>query len=72
MWTPVGAPSIEGVQGRYFLPPLMFAVGLAVIELPLAGNYGRLLRAGLTVALVLFPIVAFAATLRAIVGRYYF
>ncbi len=72
MWTPVGAPSIEGVQGRYFLPPLMFAAGLLVIELPLAGSYGRLIRIGLSVALVMFPVVAFTATLRAIVGRYYF
>jgi uncharacterized membrane protein len=68
MWTPVGAPSIDGVQGRYFLPPLMFAAGLFAANLRLAAR----LRLGLTAALAVFPLIAFTATLRVIVGRYYF
>jgi hypothetical protein len=70
-WTPVGAPAIQGVQGRYFLPPLLFAAGLLAIEPPPAGLPGRALRFGLSAALALFPVVVCTATIRAIVTRYY-
>ena len=49
-WTPVGADKILGVQGRYFLPMLPFALVLVprISRIP-----ERVLAAGITASLVL-------------------
>ena len=63
-WTPVGSDKIQGVQGRYFLPLLPFALA-AVPAAPPA------IRRGLRVAVVaaLVAVLAIAAT--AMVRTYY-
>jgi uncharacterized membrane protein len=67
MWTPYGAPFIEGIQGRYFHPLAPFAVWVfhhprtAVVLSPRA----RLALAGALAA------VAVAATVYALPARYY-
>lgn len=66
-WTPVGAPVIEGVQGRYFLVPAMLAVALA----PAAGRQDRLPTRLTLVAIALFPALSIAVAIRALLWRYY-
>lgn len=64
IWTPASAPVIQGVQGRYFLPPLMLLAGLGTTLLPI-------LRWPIAAAALLLPVATFAATMRAVVVRYY-
>lgn len=63
--TTVGGPVIEGVQGRYFLPPALLLAGLGT-QLPLLWP-GWIVR-GAALAL---PAVGIGVTMRAIVLRYY-
>lgn len=66
-WTAVGAPAVDGVQGRYFLPLLMFVPLL----LPPLGRWWPPLMAALGRALLLgTPLVAIVAAVLAIVDRY--
>ena len=63
-WSPIGSGTIEGVQGRYFLPLVPF-LGLAL-------PHGRLrLPSGAMVILCFYPALSIVITLRAIVFRYY-
>ncbi len=61
-WTPVGAPRIPGLQGRYFLPLLPFAL-IALPALPRAAEPG--LRLAVTASLALVLGVTALAMLRA-------
>jgi uncharacterized membrane protein len=67
-WTPVGFPIVQGVQGRYFLPVLLFLPAM----LPALRNaiYRRVC-APITVVLLIFPLVSVAVTVAAVVHRYY-
>jgi hypothetical protein len=72
-WSPVGAASVAGVQGRYFIP-LVFAAGLALVSgPPLVGHAPAAERwRALAVGLVLaFPLLSALVIERAIVLRYY-
>jgi uncharacterized membrane protein len=63
-WNPVGAPAIQGVQGRYWapaLPALVFALPSLRTPLP----------AALRLALPLFAAASLAMAVVAIVGVYY-
>ncbi len=63
-WTPIGSRTIEGVQGRYFLPLVPF-LGLALPR-------GRLrMSSWALAALCFYPALSIVVTLRAIVFRYY-
>ena len=67
-WTPVGFPIVQGVQGRYFLPVLLFLPAM----LPAVRNrIFRRLCAPATVILMVFPSVSVAVTIAAVVHRYY-
>lgn len=72
-WTSVGALRIDGVQGRYLLPLAVF-LPLA-LEGPRAaldrGRVGRGLQAGLTVAVLAFPLASLVVTEVALIQRYY-
>jgi len=67
-WTKPGAEVVEGLQGRYFLPLALAGAGVV----PALGDtrLARLHRP-LVVALVAFPLVSMAVTMRAVVLRYY-
>ena len=63
-WSPIGSRTIDGVQGRYFLPLLPF--------LALALPHGRpRLPSWAFAALCFYPALSIVVTLRAIVFRYY-
>ena len=63
-WSPIGGRTIEGVQGRYFLPLVPF-LGLVLPR-------GRIrLPSWALVALCAYPALSIVVTLRAIVFRYY-
>ncbi len=63
-WSPIGSRTIEGVQGRYFLPLVPF-LGLVL-------PHGRIrLPSWALGALCLYPALSIVVTLRAIVFRYY-
>ena len=63
--TPVGAASVAGVQGRYFLPLLLFLVA----GLPACRPAGWAW-AGALVLVAAFPLVSLVASLQAIAARY--
>lgn len=65
-WTPVGAPLIDGVQGRYFLPPAAMLLALA----PARTEPGPFLRAAIA-GIALFPALSIAVAVRALLWRYY-
>ncbi|MGA8821114.1 MAG: DUF2142 domain-containing protein [Xanthobacteraceae bacterium] len=67
-WTPPGHATIEGVQGRYFLPLALVGTGL----LPALGDT-RLARIHnlLLLLVVTFPVLSLAVVMHAIVLRYY-
>lgn len=65
-WTPVGAPTIDGVQGRYFLPVAAMLVALA----PGRAEPGPLRRAAIA-GISLFPALSIAVAVRALLWRYY-
>ncbi len=67
-WTPVGAPTVLGVLGRYFLP-LAAMLPIAFIKRP-TSNWQ--LPAYVLVPLFVFPVISIAVTLRHLVFRYYF
>jgi hypothetical protein len=67
-WTPVGAPKIDGLQGRYILPVL------PLLAWPIPGCFGPRLERALALAwypVLLFPIVTLAALPGVIMARYY-
>jgi uncharacterized membrane protein len=66
-WTNVGAPFIEGVQGRYFIPLALFLICLLPVRLrrvPVLWDVSF-------IALCLFPAISLVVMLRQIVLRYY-
>ena len=63
-WSPIGSRTIEGVQGRYFLPLVPF-LGLVL-------PCGRMrMPVWLLAGLCAFPALSIVLTLRAVVFRYY-
>jgi len=67
-WTVVGAPAIDGIQGRYFLVP---ALVLGVLFTRDAGS-PRNAADWLAVPVMALPIVSIAITMHALILRYYF
>ena len=62
-WTVVGSPVVEGIQGRYFLPPAL-----------LLGALGRVQAKDLpwlAAPVLLFPVASIAVTVHAVILRYY-
>ena len=68
LYSPVGSPIVDGVQGRYFLPPLLFGACL----LGLADTTRRGWLAPPLGIVAAFPIVSIGVMTRAVVLRYYF
>ena len=73
IWTPVGAGYVEGVQGRYFLPLLVFLpIFVAVGRSPIADwNFERAVNVFRWITIVLFPLVTIAVLQMTVIGRYY-
>ncbi len=67
VWTPLGTPTVEGIQGRYFLP-LLPALALGM---PSLGRWAAALRPAALLAVLLLAAATPAITLSAVVGRYY-
>jgi uncharacterized membrane protein len=67
-WTAPGNPTVEGIQGRYFLP--LALVGAALLPAVGGARVARL-RAALVLAVAAFPVVSLAVTMQAVVVRYY-
>lgn len=67
-WTPPGHATIEGVQGRYFLPIAL--TGMALF--PALGN-ARMARINnwLVLLVIAFPLVSLAVVMRSVILRYY-
>jgi uncharacterized membrane protein len=70
-WTPVGSTSVQGVQGRYFLPLMIFAVGVITLHRSGADAFAQRLRLAALIPIGLFPVVALTVTMRSIVLHYY-
>ncbi len=67
-WTAVGAPVIEGIQGRYFLAP---ALVLGVfLDRPLPSS--TRLAHWLSIPVLIFPVASIAVVMHALITRYYF
>jgi uncharacterized membrane protein len=67
-WTVPGGETVEGVQGRYFLPIAVVGAGL----LPAFGNrWCSRFRDPLLVVVAGFPVITLAVVMRAILVRYY-
>ena len=62
-WTVVGSPVVEGIQGRYFLPP-------ALLLGTLGGAQARA-SPWLTAPVLLFPLASIAVSVHAVILRYY-
>lgn len=68
VWTPVGKDFIDGVQGRYFLPLLMLAIGI----IPLRGRpITPTLRLAALTPILIAPPVTVIVTAQAVLTRYY-
>ncbi len=66
-WTKVGAPIIDGLQGRYFLGPAMVLGGVLARSRPSEGR----LAAWLAAPVIFFPFVTLAVILHALLMRYF-
>jgi len=62
----VGAAEIDGLQGRYFLPPALLLAALPSAGGPRPRGWGLF-----HAAILAFPLVTIPVTINAIVGRYY-
>lgn len=69
-WTPVGAPMVQGVQGRYFLPVCMLLVLALLREKPLVPAENAVGRVA-SLAILAFPFLSLLVAERAIIVRYY-
>jgi uncharacterized membrane protein len=67
-WTPVGFPTIEGVLGRYFLPPAAFLMLCLGAPLPRAGR----LSSWLALPVKAFPVLSVVVVVHTLVLRFYF
>ena len=66
-WTVVGAPVVEGIQGRYFLAPALL-LGIFLARPPVSvPRFSRWVAA----PVLMFPVVSIAVTLHAVILRYY-
>jgi uncharacterized membrane protein len=65
-WTVPGAPVVDGLQGRYFLPPALMLVTL-LPKTERVVSRRDMVRA----AVVLFPVISVAATVYTLLLRYY-
>lgn len=68
VWTPIGATMVHGVQGRYFIPILIFSV-FVLPRSSLIPDSFALYFLGL---LVIFPFIGLYATWNTVAGRYGF
>ena len=66
-WTPPGAPRVEGIQGRHFLPLIPFLFLAMNLPARIAGPLARL-RPGLVIA---FIVIGATTTLLTVLERYY-
>ncbi|MBE7211929.1 MAG: DUF2142 domain-containing protein [Gluconacetobacter diazotrophicus] len=67
-WTAVGARTVDGVQGRYFLPLLL--AGVLVLP-PATGRWSGRRHLAACVVVAWFPCVSIAASVCAVAARYY-
>ena len=65
-WTPTGAPVIEGLQGRYFIPPALMLAAL-VRASPVASGWSAILCR----LVLLFPALGLPVLMHALLQRYY-
>ena len=70
-WTPVGAPVVEGVQGRYLLPIGLVLTLLTTGSRPALAGAGGRVREGVAWAVLAFPVVSLLVVLSTLVQRYY-
>ncbi len=66
-WTIVGSPVIDGLQGRYFLPPALLLGVFVARPQPLAPAWLSVL----AIPVLLFPVVSIATAVHAVVLHYY-
>ncbi len=66
-WNLVGADMIDGIQGRYFLPPALL-LGCALVR-PVSALHRA---AWLVWPVLLFPVLSIAVLMHALIMRYYF
>jgi uncharacterized membrane protein len=66
-WTPVGGLTVEGIEGRYFIP---FILGLAFV-MPTAAPHLQKRLCPLVLILPLVAVVGAVVSIQAITGRYY-
>ncbi len=62
-WTVVGSPVVDGIQGRYFLPPALLLGMLSRAQAKM--SYW------LTAPVLLFPLAGIAVSVHAVILRYY-
>jgi uncharacterized membrane protein len=67
-WTVPGHATVEGVEGRYFLP--LALVGAALLPALGDGRWARV-RGALVGVVMVFPVISLAVVMRAVVVRYY-
>ena len=67
-WTAPGSPTVEGVQGRYFLP--LALVGAALLPALHTPRFACLHR-GLVLAVAVFPVATLSVVMHTTVLRYY-
>jgi uncharacterized membrane protein len=70
-WDRVGAPMIDGLQGRYFLAPALLVAALPSRRQRLPAQFMPLARA-VQCCVLLFPVISLPVLLHAILLRYYF
>jgi uncharacterized membrane protein len=72
IWTPVAAPVVEGVQGRYFLPLAVFLPLLVEGERPLLPRgWGTAVESALAALVLVFPLITLLVVERAVILRFY-
>ena len=69
-WTPVGAPVVQGVQGRYFLPVALVLVLTILHDKPLF-QAGQVTERVASLVVLGFPVLSLMVTERAVIVRYY-
>ena len=67
-WTPPGAATADGVQGRYFLP---LALIFAALPLPRGMPRSNHIRQVIVGIVAVFPMATLEVVMRAVVLRYY-
>jgi uncharacterized membrane protein len=70
-WTPLGAPQVDGVQGRYFTPILLVAALALEGDRPWFASPRAWVRELAVAAVAAFPALSLLVAQAAIIGRYY-